>query len=72
MLIDKIISLVAYVICQVPVHRMTGDSGYTKGDLEMLQSQCHYASKVIQAEVRKARWEKSEEPSLTTLTILVM
>lgn len=62
---------VVYVICQVPVHMMTS-IGYTKENLETLQAQCHYASKVIQSQVRKARWETGEEPNLTTLAVLIM
>lgn len=45
---------------------------HTKSSLETLQWQCHNASKIIQTHVRKERWEKSEEPSLITLTILIM
>lgn len=46
--------------------------GYTKENLETLQAQCHYASKVIQSQVRKARWETGEEPNLTSLAVLIM
>lgn len=67
-----LLSLVAYVICQVPKSKM---ADFGQDQLEQLQSSCHVASRLIQEQIRKQKTlvgsVKRSGPNLTTLAILI-